>query len=62
MKTMIKTECSGCNIPITVNITAGKVTAGKATDRVYFMDGDNALAMWECPVCGYSDSHVEYID
>jgi len=64
MTTMLKTVCSGCMTDIAVDRHNGVVTVvkGKATGRVYFMDGEPELALWECPACGYSDSHIDYLD
>jgi hypothetical protein len=67
MTTMLKTVCSGCMTDVAVDRRNGVVTAvtpakRKATGRVYYMEGDKELAMWECPACGYSDSHIDYLD
>ncbi|GAB3081150.1 hypothetical protein GCM10027053_52170 [Intrasporangium mesophilum] len=66
---LIKTDCSDCRIDLTVDTSAGTVTAripsnGKrgslhvpahtATSDLWD-DGD--LWMWDCPVCGHADSY-----
>jgi hypothetical protein len=62
--------CSGCSTDLNINLNTGTVTgtkpsngiqgrrhvpAHKVVGRVYFLDGED-LPMWECPLCGYSDS------
>lgn len=66
----IKSECSGCSNPFTLNTVTGKVTAkvpsnGKRgslhvparTETTEAVD-DGILLLWDCPFpgCGYAES------
>lgn len=52
---MIKTTCSECTSPIRLNPDTGEVS-GNGLTLDMFTDA-NDLLYWDCPVCGYADSH-----
>jgi hypothetical protein len=72
----VEVNCSGCNTVTKLDLVNGTATltvpsngkrgrlhvpAHQAVATVWYTDGTD-LAMWECPLCGYADSWVEYDD
>lgn len=52
---IIKTVCSGCDLPVVIDLTKEAARAGNKSAEVRL--DDNGLLVWDCPVCQYADSH-----
>lgn len=70
MTAVVRTECAECFAPVRVNVDTGVVKATKPSNgkrgKTYvgahpvesqgYLDSDETLLLWDCPVCGYADS------